>query len=92
MKLHIFAIKDSKAEAFNTPFFQATQGQALRAFQDLANDKTSTVSMHPEDYSLYQLGYYDTDDAHIEPLNTPKYLANANDLTDLNSVPLKRVD
>lgn len=92
MKLQIFAIRDFKAEAYNTPFFFTTQGQALRAFQDLVTDKQSTVSMHPEDFSIYLVGTFDTDSANITPHeNGPQHMAKATDLADINPTPLHKV-
>lgn len=54
-----FAVYDSKAEAYLTPFFMPSTGAAVRAFTDLVNDRNTTVSRHPEDYNLFQIGEYD---------------------------------
>lgn len=71
MKLKIFSIFDTKAEAFNTPFFFSFPGQATRAFEDLVNDPQSQISKHPEDYSLFELGEFDSTTGVIEKLDTP---------------------
>lgn len=67
MKLKAYAIFDIKADVFNVPFFFTTNGQAVRAFQDLAQDPQSTVSKHPEDYKLVRLGSYDDETGVLEP-------------------------
>lgn len=59
MILRAFAIYDVKAEVYNTPFFYGANGQAVRAFKDLANDKQTTVGRHPEDFKLMVLGTFD---------------------------------
>ena len=74
MKLKIFSIFDAKAEAFNTPFFFNMTGQATRAFQDLVADPQSAISKHPEDYTLFEIGEFDTDTANVTPLPTPHSL------------------
>ncbi len=68
MKFKIFTVFDSKAEAFNTPFFLAAKGQAVRAFEDEVNSENSEFSKHPEDYTLFCLGEYDSDTGAITPI------------------------
>ena len=55
----IFSVFDSKAELYLTPFFMKTKGEAVRGFEDVANDKNSAIGRHPEDYTLFELGEYD---------------------------------
>lgn len=59
MRLKAFAIFDSQALVYNTPFFFGQDGQALRAVSDLVNDPQSSVSKHPADYTLYRVGEFD---------------------------------
>lgn len=90
MTLAIFTIHDEKANIYMTPFFFPTQGQALRAFNDLVNDENSTVNKHPEDYRLYTLGTYDDQDA-IFTTSTPKLIASATDFISIKATPLSVV-
>jgi len=72
MNLKVFSIYDAKAKAFQSPFYMVTLGQALRAFDDLVNEKDSFVNKHPEDYQLYQVAEYDDSNATFQnrvPLN-----------------------
>lgn len=60
MTFKIFGVFDVKADAFSRPpFFMSTNGQAVRAFADLANDSNTDVGRHPEDYRLMVLGTFD---------------------------------
>ncbi len=59
MELRVFAVFDSKCAAYMQPFYFPNTGQALRAFQDLANDPTSMIAKHPLDFTLFSLGTYD---------------------------------
>lgn len=54
-----FTIYDSKAEAYLSPFFMQSKGQALRAFQDAAQDKETQFAKHPSDFTLFEIGEYD---------------------------------
>lgn len=62
-----YSVYDSKALMFNTPFFMATPGMALRAFSDLSNDPQSMISRHPEDYVLYEIGVFDDTKGELIP-------------------------
>lgn len=71
MKQQIFSVFDAKAETFNTPFFMAAKGQALRGFQDEVNRKDSEINKHPGDYTLFHIGEVELDTGLITPLTTP---------------------
>lgn len=79
MKLKVYAIQDSKAELFLTPFFMKTDGEAIRAFSDLVMDERSRVSKHPEDYRLYRIGEYDDVNALLVSENPTVWLSDAKD-------------
>lgn len=78
-EMKIFAIRDTKADAFNTPFYMSTVGQALRAFGDEVNNPNSALSKHPEDYFLYELGIYEDATAAFNLLPAPRSLSSAVD-------------
>lgn len=58
-QLKVFAVYDSKVEAFLQPFIMQTKGQAVRAFTDSCNDPQSNFWKHPEDFTLFELGSWD---------------------------------
>lgn len=72
MELKIFAVKDIKAETFNTPMFLRSKGEAIRGFSDqVTNVKDSTISKYPEDFYLYELGTYNSDTGKMSVLDLP---------------------
>jgi len=77
MKQEIYSIRDAKADNYGTPFFMNNEGLALRAFNDLAQDESSTVHNHPEDFSLYHIGIFDSESGEVKATETPKFVANA---------------
>lgn len=77
MELKIYSIRDSKAEIYNTPFFQKTHGEAERNFMQLVNDDKSTVGKFPEDFDLYYLGTYDDQTGKLSALETPQHQIKA---------------
>lgn len=66
-----FAVFDSKAGNFGVPFFTAVTAVAVRMFTDLILDNTSTVSRHPEDFSLFEIGSFDDVKGVLMPLGIP---------------------
>lgn len=59
MLLKVASIHDVKAEAWLTPMFFQSNGQAVRSFGDAVRDKNSEFGRHPEDYHLYVIGDFD---------------------------------
>lgn len=77
MKMSMFGIYDEKSLSYGTPFFQPQVGQGMRTFSDLAKDAQSSISKHPEDYSLYHLGDYDDFTGKIVSFDVPHLLQRA---------------
>jgi len=82
MKLKIFVIHDSKAEAYIQPFFQSTYGLAERMFTDEANNPESNICKHSEDFTLFYLGEFDQETGLMELEPTPKAMSKAIDVKE----------
>lgn len=69
MKLNIYSIYDTAIGSYMRPFFMQADGQAMRLFKDMANDKEHEIGRHPEDYCLFRIGVWDdqTADFRVEP-------------------------
>ncbi len=66
MLLKVYTVYDSKSEAYMQPFYTQTHGQAMRSFADTANDKQSTISRHAGDFTLFQIGEFDDENASFK--------------------------
>jgi hypothetical protein len=77
----VFAIYDSKGGYYRTPFSMRSRGEAVRAFADVANDKTTEIGKHPEDFTLFLLADFDTDTGTYKNQITPISLGLARDFT-----------
>lgn len=55
----VFAVRDSKLGVFMVPFNQDHVGQALRAFEGIAQSTETLVGKYPADFALYELGTWD---------------------------------
>ncbi len=69
MKLNIYTIFDTASGLYLRPFFNTSDGAALRAFSDIATDPDHEVGKHPEDYSLFRIGIYDDNTAVLTAEN-----------------------
>lgn len=67
MKLNIYTVFDTKANAFLPPFFLPTDGMAVRTFKDAAEDEKHAFYKNAEDYILYRIGSYDDGTALLTP-------------------------
>lgn len=83
--LKMYAVYDSKVQSFDRPFFMRSRGEALRSWQQISNDTQSGVCSHPEDYSLFELGTWDTDQARLTHHVTPLCLGRAVEFQKLTS-------
>lgn len=77
MILRMFAIFDSKAEAFIQPFFSPTVALALRSFTAAANDEATDFNRFAGDYTLFELASVDQQSGKVTPLDAPHNLGTA---------------
>lgn len=76
MKLKLYTFFDSAAQAFTQPFCMHNDGLAIRAFQDNVNsDDKNNMSLHPEQFTLFQIAEWDDKSAKLETLKAPKSIA-----------------
>ena len=77
MKLQIICVRDIKANVYGQPQFVANVGGAIRSFGDECSRAAADNIMynHPEDFELYDLGWFGDGDAHFELHPAPKQIA-----------------
>lgn len=80
MILKVFAIYDSKAEAYLQPFFTSTIGMAIRSFEQAANDPQTQFHRHPADFTLFNIGEYDDETGTLVSLVAKVSLGTALEL------------
>lgn len=89
--MKVFALFDSKTSAFGIPFFIEHKGQALREFEQMANNPESYVSKYPGDFTLFELGDYDKESAKFTFHKAPLSLGVAVEFSKSSaSVPTKK--
>ena len=58
-RVQVFALHDTAANSHAMPLFFASEGLAVRAFQDAANGGDPNISKHPQAFTLHKIGTYD---------------------------------
>lgn len=68
MILQVFSVKDRAIDAFGTPMFFQTKGQAIRSFTDEVNraSEDNILYKHADDYDLFELGRFNAQTAMFE--------------------------
>ena len=59
MKMHILSVYDKATGAYLQPIFTNSKGSVLRQLTDLVKEKQHPFGQHPEDYTLFDLGFWD---------------------------------
>lgn len=77
--LQIFTVNDVKAGAYMTPFFSRNRNTAIRDLQTAVNDPEHMFHKHPEDYTLFWLGEFTLETAHMSA-GVPEQIARCMDL------------
>ena len=68
MRVNVYAIFDVASGVYK-PFFMQADGEAIRAFDDMAVNAETDIGKHPEDYSLARCGVYDDRTGKLEAEN-----------------------
>lgn len=55
----VIAVFDKKIGLFDNPFVVRKNGEAIREWEHVTQDKSNRYGKNPEDYDLYQIANYD---------------------------------
>lgn len=77
MKWMMFSIFDRASGAYDRPFVQRSENEAMRSFGDICMDDKHPIGQHPEDYTLYHVGIWNDNTAVIEPGDATKVMNGA---------------
>lgn len=66
MEMSVYAIFDSKAQAYLQPFFAVNNEVAKRTFEAATSDDKSTFGLFPGDYTLFKVAVWDNESGAID--------------------------
>ncbi|WNK14216.1 MAG: nonstructural protein [Microvirus sp.] len=65
MKFIVCTIYDKQSREYSQPFYTPNTATAQREFARLAKDAASVVNAFPDDYELYYVGEFNTEDGQL---------------------------
>ena len=74
--LKLFAVYDSKVEAFGTPFPSEHSGHVLREMESVVLNKDHAYGKYPADYTLFEIATYHTGTGIIQMYEAKKSIIN----------------
>lgn len=86
MTTQMFAVYDAKAEQYLAPFNANTAGLAERLFGDMVNTDGHQFNRHPEDYTLYQIGTWESTSGELKSSEV-SVIANGLQVVDAGPIP-----
>lgn len=92
MLIKVFAVYDSKAEAYMQPFFMQSRGAAIRAFDSTVNNPETQFYKYPTDFTLFEIGEYDELHGKLIPSKTPISCGLALEFKKQTELPLNQAD
>lgn len=66
----VYAIRDVKV-GFMPMICQQNDGTAIRAFETAIINSRDDLGTHPQDFDLYRIGSYDTNNGELTPEDPP---------------------
>lgn len=77
MIFKVFALYDSAVEAYNTPMFLRSRGEAIRSLQAAVNEAGNNINRWADQYTLFEIGTYDDSKGVIEMYSAAQSLGTA---------------
>jgi len=76
----MYSIYDVKTNIYMPPMYYHNAGHAMRNVSDQCKSNATTVSNHPEDFRLFELGEFNDETAEINIHQTPILTCEMSDL------------
>lgn len=70
----LYSIYDKKAKVFGLPFHAPSDVVAMRQVSVAAKDPQLQLAMFPDDFDLYQIGYFDDQTGKITVPGVPVFV------------------
>lgn len=80
MKTCILSLFDSAANFYAAPFTVPSTAVAVRSLKAAIDGDSGDVAKHPEDFTLYKIGEFDSESGKITAFDTPERVVRAIDL------------
>lgn len=85
-KKYLYCVYDSKVGIFHAPMVMLNKGEALRSWEEVANDDTKAICRHPQDFTLFEVGTFEDTLPEINMYKAPESLGLASNFKRLPQV------
>lgn len=68
-KMILVSVKDKKVGFFHPPYCVHSKAVAIRGFGDAVMKPGSDLNSHPEDFTLFMVGEFNTDKGVVTPVD-----------------------
>jgi len=86
--MKLFSVHDKAVDSFAGVICLASDRDATEQFRVVCNQPDTAFYKHPADFTLFQIGTYNTDTGEITPM-TPKLITNATSLKEQNDTSFR---
>lgn len=69
--LKVYSVYDSKVGAYMNPIYLRSKGEAVRVFTETVNSPDHQFAKNPEDFTLFELGDWNEENANFILYPTP---------------------
>lgn len=76
MILQVYTLFDIKALTYSPPFFTHKVELAKRMVSEVATDRTTSVGLHPGDFKLFGVGFFDDEKGVLTPFMHPEHVCD----------------
>lgn len=76
MILNVYSVRDALT-GYMSPTFEVSDPVAMRNFEYAVRNTESLLGSHPEHYSLFKIGTYDSDTGVLNSLNPQEFICDA---------------
>lgn len=92
--MYLYSVKDVKSGIFASPFVSENEETASRALTTtLMTQSDSLLKLYPDDYILYEIGYFDNETGWIEHSELKRIVSCAEIISQqVNKLELKNAD
>lgn len=80
LEVKAFTIYDRKAKTFTNPIYRKNAEDAQRAFQNLLTNEQDMVSLHPDDFDLFECGSWNPIVGQLQGYSEKIFVCNAGEL------------
>ena len=82
MDSKLFSVRDAAGDMFGPIFLFETEGLAKRSVMDTIAKGDNLVALHPSDFSLYHVGYWNSRTGVVTGLQVPELICSCDSIAD----------